>query len=122
MSSIEKPIDTKEAAIFLHISEETLRRKAQSGEIPASKSGKGWIYVKEDLIKYIRSLYHGKSIIYAAQDNLKEGDKCQFTNDIAKRSQKNMYGGPTLRRKVEKEYDNLLGQKTEQKHNNYTTN
>jgi len=36
--------DLKEAAIFLKMTTEGLRRKIAKGEIPASKIGKRWIF------------------------------------------------------------------------------
>ena len=97
-----------EAAAFLHMSPETLRRKAKSGEAPAAKLGKNWIFFKEDLIKYVRSKYHGKSIAYATPINLKEGKTCHFTNE---KGQNQKFGKSISRHQTEKEYANLLGLK-----------
>jgi len=53
----EEIINLVEAAILLKMSPETLRRKAQAGEVPTFKSGKIWIFIYVDLILYIRSQY-----------------------------------------------------------------
>jgi excisionase family DNA binding protein len=52
-----KTLDLKEAARFLKITPEGLRRKAARGEIPGAKPGKCWCFREDDLADYIRSLY-----------------------------------------------------------------
>jgi excisionase family DNA binding protein len=46
-----------EAAKFLHLNRETLRRLAQSGKIPAAKPGKKWVFIKADIADWLRSQY-----------------------------------------------------------------
>ncbi len=51
----------KEAAEFLGFkSTARLSQKAQQGEIPACKPGREWVFLKEDLVQYLRSNYTGK--------------------------------------------------------------
>lgn len=44
----------EEAAAFLHMSVSSLRQKAKAGLIPASKPGKRWVFIRADLIRYLR--------------------------------------------------------------------
>lgn len=53
----EKTFDLKEAAEFLKMSPEVLRRKVAKGEVPGAKPGKCWCFYVEDLVEYLRSLY-----------------------------------------------------------------
>ncbi len=52
-----KTFDLKEAAAFLKMTPEGLRRKVASGEIPGAKPGKRWCFREDDLAEYLRSLY-----------------------------------------------------------------
>lgn len=52
-----KTFDLKEAAAFLKMNPEGLRRKVASGEIPGAKPGKRWCFREDDLAEYLRSLY-----------------------------------------------------------------
>ena len=47
----------KEAADLLHIHPDTLSGMARRNEIPCAKPGKCYIFLKEDLIKWVRSRY-----------------------------------------------------------------
>lgn len=50
-------LNLTEAAELLKVHPQTLRRKTIEGTIPGSKVGKSWVFIKEDLVNYIRSLY-----------------------------------------------------------------
>ena len=50
-------LDVAGAADYLKMSEDTVRRKARTGEIPGAKLGKRWIFIKEDLKDAIRTSY-----------------------------------------------------------------
>ena len=43
----------QEAADFLLMNKEVLRRKANTGIVPARKVGKRWVFVKEHLADYV---------------------------------------------------------------------
>ena len=47
----------KQAAKFLNMHWQTLREKAKSGQIPGAKIGKQWVFIRDDLVSYIRSQY-----------------------------------------------------------------
>lgn len=46
-----------EAAAFLNISKASLYEKSRAKKIPGHKPGVRWVYIKEDLVSYIRSHY-----------------------------------------------------------------
>lgn len=54
-----KAITLNEAASRLSVCYETMRRKAQAGEIPAFKLGAGreWRILEDDFLKYVRDQY-----------------------------------------------------------------
>lgn len=60
----EETLNLNEAAIFFRMSPETLRRKIYTDDIPAYKSGKCWMFLLNDLIRYIRSRYQVENNFY----------------------------------------------------------
>jgi excisionase family DNA binding protein len=46
-----------EAAVFLNMTSEGLRKMAIKGEAPGAKIGKRWCFLENDLVEHIRSLY-----------------------------------------------------------------
>jgi len=52
-----KTLNLQEAADFLKMTPEGLRRLAAAGNIPAAKPGKRWCFLEDDLANYLRSLY-----------------------------------------------------------------
>ena len=50
-----------QAAKFLGINKETARRRAVTGQLPAAKVGRSWVFLQEDLVTYVRSLYSTKA-------------------------------------------------------------
>lgn len=44
-----------EAAVFLKVAEETVRRRVRSGDLPASKKGTQWFIRKEELQAFANS-------------------------------------------------------------------
>ena len=54
---MSQTLTLKEAAAFLKMCPEALRRKAKVGEIPGAKPGKCWCFLEEDLIVYLRQCY-----------------------------------------------------------------
>lgn len=45
---------SEQAAAYLQIGIVTLKRKAQTGRIPAAKIGRGWRFVKSELDEWLR--------------------------------------------------------------------
>jgi len=54
-----KTFNIEEAAEFLGAHKETVRRLAATGKIPGVKVGKGWRFIEQDLVIYMRSKYSG---------------------------------------------------------------
>ncbi|MCZ6653125.1 MAG: helix-turn-helix domain-containing protein, partial [Planctomycetota bacterium] len=54
---MSETLTLEEAARFLKLSPEALRRKAKAGVIPGAKVGKCWCFYKPDLVDYLRSRY-----------------------------------------------------------------
>ena len=52
-----KTLNREEAAQFLKLHPEEVRRRAKAGIIPGAKVGKCWVFIEEDLAAYMRSLY-----------------------------------------------------------------
>jgi len=50
-------LNLQQAADFLKMSPEGVRRLAVSQKIPAAKPGKCWCFLEEDLVSYLRSFY-----------------------------------------------------------------
>ena len=65
-------LDLNEAASFLKMNPEVLRRKARAGQVPGRKAGKCWIFVKEHLADWVSGRYseprHLSRPGFAAQD------------------------------------------------------
>jgi excisionase family DNA binding protein len=71
----EDTLDLQGAARLLKIHPITLQRKAKSGEIPAAKIGRAWVFVKVDLLEHIRAQYAPRM----AQGDTKENQLCRST-------------------------------------------
>lgn len=95
-----------EAAKFLHMNPEVLRRKAKQGKIPGRKAGKKWVFVKEHLAEFISGRYPATERRPQVVDGLttKEVKLCHYLKE-AKR------GGYDLPRPRDDEYKDLLGLK-----------
>ena len=52
-----KTLDLLEAAAFLRLHPETLRRMAVAGEVPSARPGKCWVFLDVDLADWLRGLY-----------------------------------------------------------------
>jgi excisionase family DNA binding protein len=109
--------DLIEAAAFLKIHCESLRRLAANGEVPARKVGKRWVFIREHLAdyvsgRYIRSREHSLRLVV---DNTHEVNKCQYTNEASST-------GLNSTRQTEKQYNALLARKTSKKPKSCTTN
>jgi hypothetical protein len=52
-----KTLDLLEAAAFLKMHPESVRRRAVAREIPSAKPGKHWVFIDSDLADWLRSQY-----------------------------------------------------------------
>lgn len=94
--------DVNEAAEFLKMNPQVLCRKAKSGEVPARKVGKRWVFIREHLADFVSGRYTQSGQTLRVIDGNKGDTLCQSTN-AAKR------GGFNSLRQTEQEYSKLLG-------------
>lgn len=101
-------LDLIEAAEFLKMNAEVLRRKAKAGDVPGKKPGKHWVFIKEHLADFVsdRHTKHGRElrVIDGFKPTHEDTIKCQSTN--AKKR-----GGSNSPRQMDAEYSSLLGLK-----------
>ena len=93
-------LDLKQAARLLRLHPEELRQRAKLGRIPGAKIGRRWVFVKEDLVQHIRSLYPAPR--QAVQVTLRKEMQCHFANAVES-------GGLTSTPPTGNEYAALLG-------------
>ena len=108
-----KTLSLAEAAEFLKMHVEEVRRRAKAGKIPGAKPGKSWVFILEDLAEYIRSHYADswQALRVVAE---KEEKLCHSTNAVKR-------GGSRLPHQQESVLDVLLAQPTKPKRKNTTT-
>jgi len=101
-------LDLKEAATFLKMNPETLRRKAHAKEVPGRKAGKCWIFIKEHLADWVSGRYpeNGRElrVIDGGKQQTEKIKLCQSTS--AKK-----HGGFNSPHQTADEYNALLGLK-----------
>jgi excisionase family DNA binding protein len=107
-----RTLTLQEAARLLHIHPITLLRKAQSGEVPAAKPGKCWVFIDIDLVDYLRSNYRRQ----ASKDSVRKEANEWLSIDLKSRRS----GGLTSP-SADDEYAKALGLKTGEKLRNTTT-
>ncbi|HKS93311.1 MAG TPA: helix-turn-helix domain-containing protein [Gammaproteobacteria bacterium] len=66
-------IDLTEAAALLHMSEDALMRKARAGIVPGDKPGRQWVFVKDDLLAWIRERAKARACRSIAAPTLRTG-------------------------------------------------
>src|SRR5689334_14513067 len=89
-----------EAAAFLRVHREELRRRARAGQLPGAKVGRAWVFLEDDLADYLRSLYSQPR--QALQVTLIKEMECHFANAAVS-------GGSTSSLQMGSEYAVLLG-------------
>ncbi|WP_408629733.1 helix-turn-helix domain-containing protein [Acidithiobacillus ferriphilus] len=105
-----RTFDLQQAADFLQLSKEELRRRAKRGAVQGAKPGKCWAFLEEDLVAYFRSLYPENR---QAAPSLQKEAKCS-TNVVK-------LGGLTSLHPTASALDSLLAQRTKHRHKNSTT-
>ena len=93
-------LDLKEAVHFLRLHPEELRQRAKAGRIPGAKVGRYWVFLEDDLVQYVRSLYPAPR--QALQVTLRKEMECHFANAAVS-------GGSTCVPPTGSEYAALLG-------------
>src|SRR5688572_4489414 len=90
-----------EAATFVKLHPEELRRRAKRGLAPGAKVGKCWVFLEPDLADYVRSFYaFPRQALRVASG--KEATQCHYANA-------GQSGGSISALPTESEYANLLG-------------
>jgi len=111
-----KTLNLEEAAQFLKMHPEEVRRRAKAGIIPGAKVGKCWVFIEEfieeDLAAYMRSLYAPPR--QALQVGHGEKQLCHSVNVVRR-------GGLVSPHQAASELDALLLLKIKPKHRNSTT-
>ncbi|WP_141192949.1 helix-turn-helix domain-containing protein [Cupriavidus metallidurans] len=108
-----RTLDLQEAAAFLKMHPEEVRRRAKRGQIPGGKAGRAWVFIDQDLADYVRSLYaHPRQALQVTLG--KEPDLCHFAN--VERS-----GGSTSSPPTANEYADLLRPKARPSRKSCTT-
>jgi hypothetical protein len=92
-------LDLKQAAQFLRLHPEELRQRAKRGLIPGAKVGRSWVFIEDDLVQYVRSLYAVPR--QALQVTLGKEMQCHFANAAGS-------GGSTFAPPTGSEYAELL--------------
>ncbi|MRD73631.1 helix-turn-helix domain-containing protein [Rhodocyclus tenuis] len=108
-----RTLTLSEAAEFLKMHPEEVRRRAKAGLIPGAKAGRAWVFIDLDLADWLRALYRAprQALQMAFR---KEIEPCHFTNEAA-------LGGSMLSRPAGNEYADLLGLKPKPSRRNTTT-
>lgn len=78
-----KTLGLIEAAEFLKMHAEELRRRAKCGAIPGAKAGKRWVFLEDDLASYLRSLYAAPRQALRVTPG-KEINKCHSSNAVTR--------------------------------------
>lgn len=106
-------MNLEEAANFLKLHPEELRRRAKAGKVPAAKIGKCWVFLQDDIVEFMRSQYSSRVQTFDKRLG-KEGSLCHLLNEEST-------GGSILSPQTASEYENLLGLKTAPSHKSITT-
>lgn len=91
----------EEAAVFLKMHPEEVRRRVKLGRLPGAKVGRRWVFLDLDLADYLRSLYQ-QAVTPKRIQLSEEQSECRSIKE-AKR------GGSMWCRPAENEYAALLG-------------
>jgi excisionase family DNA binding protein len=108
-----RTLTLREAAELLKLHPVTVQERARAGEIPAAKPGKAWVFIEEDLVAYLRSLYPAAR--QALQGDGKENDACHSIGVRARRI------GGSDSSTTESEYKKALGLPTDSRPRSTTT-
>lgn len=98
-----KTLLLNEAANFMYMNPEVLRRKAKRGEIPGLKVGRKWVFVQEHLADFISGRYPATERKLQVVDGLttQEAKICQYQKEAK-------HGGSGSPRRMDEEYKSLL--------------
>jgi len=103
-----RTLDLRQAAVFLRLHPQTVRKLAIAGEIPATKPGKRWVFVEQNLADWLRFRYRATGQV--SQGDMQEKALCRSTDDQIQTT-----GGAASRHRTARRYADLLGLKTSAK-------
>jgi hypothetical protein len=106
-----KSLGLHEAAAFLRMHPEEVRRRARLGLVPAAKPGKRWVFIEADLADYLRSLYSPSR--QALRVTPGKENECHFVNAETR-------GGLISPRQAARELENRLKRRVERPRRNTT--
>ncbi|WP_084612046.1 helix-turn-helix domain-containing protein [Ferriphaselus amnicola] len=106
-------LNLEQAAQFLKLSPEELRRRAKAGRVPAAKVGKCWCFIQDDLAEYVRSFYSAPRQALRVTFG-KEATPCHSKSAVTR-------GTSTLSHPPASALDALLALPTKSKRRNCTT-
>lgn len=96
-----RTLDLQQAAVFLKMHPEEVRRRARLGQLPGAKPGKSWVFIEDDLVDWLRAQYRApQPALSVIGRNQKQ---CQSINAAT-------LGGSTSLRRQESALDALLKQ------------
>jgi len=99
-----KILNLQEAARFLKMAPEVLRRNTANGKIPGAKLVGRWVFLEYDLAEYIRSFYASNARVLQGAVNIKRNKTWRSTKEVIR-------GGSQLQGKAVA-YNKLLGLRT----------
>ena len=109
-----RTLDLAEAAAFLHVHKEELRVRAKRGVVPGARVGRRWVFLEQDLVDYLRSLYTVRRQALKVPSGIEV--KQWHSSNVEGR------GGSGSPRPAESALDVLLGQAAKRKPRSITTN
>lgn len=106
-------VDLHEAADILKIHPTTAKRKALAGDLPGSRIGKRWVFVRDDLLDIIRGAWAQRARLGQSKDS--ENPICRSTAEKTRRT-----GGSSWST-TDEQYNQVLGRPTVARRASFTT-
>ena len=103
MVNNDETMDIIQASGFLNMSVSALRAKVKQGIIKGAKPAKRWVFLKQDLVAYIQSLYDDTVEIPQSDSKIHREVKLCHSINAEKR------GGLLSQHQMDSEYAVLLG-------------
>jgi hypothetical protein len=112
-----KTLDISEAAQFLKMNPEVLRRKAKLNQVPGRKTGRSWVFIEEQLAQWIKEDYIERRRELRVVDPKPEKHTWQSTHAVKTKPG----GSDSPRQTAESLYKRLLAPLTNGRHKSSTT-
>ena len=109
-----RTLNLDEAAEFLKLCRDEIRRRARLGLLPGAKAGRRWIFIESDLADYLRSLYIAPTLAPVTYSPQRENQSWLSTNDPT-------HGGLTSPLRAANALERLLRPVTAPRRRNSTT-